>query len=37
MTVEVIRTNPYQFISAQARNASAEYGVKSVSLRARKM
>jgi arsenite methyltransferase len=26
------RLNPYQFISDQARNASAEYGVKSISL-----
>ena len=26
------RTNPYEFISAQARNASGTYGVKSLSL-----
>jgi ubiquinone/menaquinone biosynthesis C-methylase UbiE len=30
------RPNPYQFISQRARNASARYGVKSVSLLARK-
>ena len=31
-----IRRNPYQFISDQARNASATYGVKSVSILAQK-
>ncbi|SRR6266508_214512 len=30
--VETVRENPYQFISTQARNASARYGVKSISL-----
>ena len=32
MRVEVIRRNRYEFISDQARNASAKYGVKSVSV-----
>jgi len=32
MRVEVIRRNRYEFISDQARNASATYGVKSVSV-----
>lgn len=32
LRVESVRTNPYHFISDQARNASAKYGVKSVSL-----
>jgi ubiquinone/menaquinone biosynthesis C-methylase UbiE len=32
MRVEVIRRNLYEFISDQARNASAKYGVKSVSV-----
>lgn len=36
LTVEVVRDNPYAFLSEQARNASAEYGVKSVSVRASK-
>ena len=36
LTVEVVRDNPYAFVSAQARGASAEYGVKSVSVRASK-
>ena len=36
LTIEDIKTNPYEFISARARNASAKYGVKSVSLLARK-
>jgi arsenite methyltransferase len=31
-----IRRNPYEFISEQARNASSKYGVKSISLLARK-
>ena len=30
--IEEIRENPYQFISDRARDASAKYGVKSVSL-----
>jgi arsenite methyltransferase len=34
LRVEVIRRNPYEFISEQARNASAKYGVKSISLMA---
>jgi arsenite methyltransferase len=32
MRVEVIRRNRYEFLSDQARNASARYGVKSVSV-----
>jgi arsenite methyltransferase len=36
LRIEEIRENPYEFISARARNASAKYGVKSVSLLARK-
>lgn len=36
LRVETIRQNPYEFISQRARNASAKYGVKSVSLMARK-
>jgi arsenite methyltransferase len=32
LRVEVIRRNCYEFISDQARNASAKYGVKSVSV-----
>jgi arsenite methyltransferase len=32
MRVEVIRRNRYEFLSDQARNASAKYGVKSVSV-----
>lgn len=35
-TVEQIRVNAYQFISDQALNASARYGVKSISLLARR-
>ena len=31
-TIATHRTNPYEFISDQARNASAKYGVKSISL-----
>jgi arsenite methyltransferase len=34
--IEELRENPYEFISERARNASAKYGVKSVSLLARK-
>jgi arsenite methyltransferase len=36
LTIDVHRTNPYEFISDQARNASAKYGVKSISLLATK-
>jgi arsenite methyltransferase len=36
LRIEEIRANPYEFISQRARDASAKYGVKSVSLRARK-
>jgi arsenite methyltransferase len=36
LRVESIRDNPYEFISERARNASAKYGVKSVSLLASK-
>ena len=36
LRIEQIRRNPYEFISQRARNASAKYGVKSVSLLARK-
>jgi arsenite methyltransferase len=36
LRIEDIRRNPYEFISERARNASAKYGVKSVSLLARK-
>jgi ubiquinone/menaquinone biosynthesis C-methylase UbiE len=32
LRLEETRQNPYEFISEQARNASAKYGVKSVSL-----
>jgi len=34
--IEQLRQNPYEFISDRARNASEKYGVKSVSLLARK-
>ncbi len=34
--VEVMKRNPYEFLSDQARNASADYGVKSVSVLASK-
>jgi arsenite methyltransferase len=34
--IEQLRENPYHFISDQARNASSRYGVKSVSVLARK-
>ena len=37
LRVEEFRTNPYEFVSDQARDASAKYGVKSVSLLARKI
>lgn len=36
LQVDVVRENPYEFISGQARGASERYGVKSVSLLARK-
>ena len=36
LQIEELRENPYEFISQRARNASAKYGVKSVSLLARK-
>jgi SAM-dependent methyltransferase len=36
LTIVVHRMNPYEFISDQARNASVEYGVKSISLLATK-
>lgn len=36
LRIEEIRENPYEFISDRARNASEKYGVKSVSLLARK-
>jgi ubiquinone/menaquinone biosynthesis C-methylase UbiE len=36
LRIEKLRANPYEFISERARNASAKYGVKSVSLLARK-
>jgi arsenite methyltransferase len=36
LRVEEVKENPYQFISKRARDASAKYGVKSVSLLARK-
>jgi arsenite methyltransferase len=36
LEIEELRENPYEFISERARNASAKYGVKSVSVLARK-
>jgi arsenite methyltransferase len=36
LRIEEVRENPYEFISERARNASAKYGVKSVSLLARR-
>ena len=36
LRVEEVRHNPYSFISDRARRASAKYGVKSISLLARK-
>ena len=36
LRIEELRENPYEFISERARNASSKYGVKSVSLVARK-
>jgi arsenite methyltransferase len=35
-TIATLKSNPYQFISDQARNASTTYGVKSVSILAHK-
>lgn len=35
LQVEITKANPYAFLSQQARQASAEYGVKSVSVLAR--
>jgi arsenite methyltransferase len=32
LQIEELRDNPYEFISERARNASAKYGVKSISL-----
>ncbi len=32
LRIEVMRRNPYEFISEQARNASAQYGVNSISV-----
>ena len=36
LRVEAVRDNPYEFISERARDASAKYGVRSVSLLAEK-
>jgi len=36
LRIETIRENPYEFISDRARNASAKYGVKSISVLALK-
>jgi SAM-dependent methyltransferase len=36
LSIQEVRENPYRFISDQARNASQKYGVKSVSLLAKK-
>jgi len=36
LEIEEVRDNPYEFISDQAREASDKYGVKSISLLARK-
>jgi len=35
-TIDTLRVNAYAFLSDQARNASAKYGVKSISLLATK-
>jgi arsenite methyltransferase len=37
LRIEAITANPYEFISERARDASTKYGVKSVSVLARKM
>jgi arsenite methyltransferase len=36
LRIQEIRDNPYEFISQRAKEASAKYGVKSVSLLAEK-
>jgi len=36
LVISEVRTNPYEFLSDQARNASRKYGVKSISLLATK-
>ena len=36
LEIEESKENPYRFISERAQDASAKYGVKSVSIRARK-
>jgi arsenite methyltransferase len=36
LRVEVTKSNPYRFLSDQARGASETFGVKSVSVLARK-
>jgi arsenite methyltransferase len=36
LEIEEIKENPYRFISERAQDASAKYGVKSVSIRSRK-
>jgi arsenite methyltransferase len=36
LEIEEIKENPYRFISKRAQDASATYGVKSVSIRGRK-
>lgn len=37
LTLEAVKENPYRFLSEQAQNACTRYGVKSVSLMARKV
>ena len=37
LQVENVMTNPYEFISKSARNASKKYGIQSISLLARKL
>ena len=36
LRIEAVRQNPYEFVSQRALSASAKYGVRSVSLLARK-
>jgi ubiquinone/menaquinone biosynthesis C-methylase UbiE len=36
LEIEEIKQNPYRFISERAQDASVKYGVKSISIRARK-
>lgn len=36
LRVELMKTNPYEFLSEQARDTSKQFGVKSVSVLARK-